>query len=151
MYTVQEVPGLQASVLSPLPEPHIKCCRKDFVLLTHLPLDRNMPANLGVLVQLSPFLNRKPGLGRLRGWLTLFSSNFRAQDPSFSLLCFLCVLCRSLSCVLLFSTPWTVARQAPLSVGFSRQEDCSGLPFPPPGDLPNPGIEPVSLSSSVYP
>ena len=44
----------------------------------------------------------------------------------------------------LFVTPWTVARQAPLSVGFSRQEYWSGLPFPPPGDLPDPGIEPVS-------
>ena len=41
----------------------------------------------------------------------------------------------SLSHVLLFATPWTVAHQAPLSVGFSRQEYWSGLPFPPPGDL----------------
>ena len=41
-------------------------------------------------------------------------------------------------------TPWTVARQAPLSVGFSRQEYWSGLPFPYPGDLPDPGIEPGS-------
>ena len=42
------------------------------------------------------------------------------------------------------ATPWTVAYQAPLSVGFSRQECWSGLPFPSPGDLPNPGIEPGS-------
>ena len=41
-------------------------------------------------------------------------------------------------------TPWTVSRQAPLSMRFSRQEDWSGLPFPPPGDLPDPGIEPTS-------
>ena len=41
-------------------------------------------------------------------------------------------------------TPWTVAYQAPLSMGFSRQEYWSGLPFPSPGDLPNPGIEPGS-------
>ena len=41
-----------------------------------------------------------------------------------------------------FSTPWTVACQAPLSMGFSRQEYWSGLPFPSPGDLPDPGIEP---------
>ena len=40
--------------------------------------------------------------------------------------------------------PWTVAHQAPLSMGFSRQEYWSGLPFPSPGDLPNPGIEPES-------
>ena len=39
------------------------------------------------------------------------------------------------------ATPWTVARQAPLSMGFSRQEYWSGLPCPPPGDLPNPGIK----------
>ena len=41
-------------------------------------------------------------------------------------------------------TPGPVARQAPLSMGFSRQEHWSGLPCPPPGDLPNPGIEPES-------
>ena len=41
-------------------------------------------------------------------------------------------------------TPWTVAYQASLSMGFSRQEYWSGLPFPPPGDLPDPGIEPGS-------
>ena len=51
---------------------------------------------------------------------------------------------KSLSRVWLFATPWTVACQAPLSVGFSRQEYWSGLPFPSPGDLPNPGIEPRS-------
>ena len=43
--------------------------------------------------------------------------------------------------VKVFVTPWTVACQAPLSVGFSRHEYWSGLPFPSPGDLPNPGIE----------
>ena len=52
-----------------------------------------------------------------------------------------------LSHVCLFATPWNVARQAPLSMGFPRQEYWSGLPFPPPGDLPNPGIEPSSLAS----
>ena len=41
-------------------------------------------------------------------------------------------------------TPWTVAHQAPLSMEFSRQENWSGLPFPSPGDLPDPGIEPAS-------
>ena len=46
--------------------------------------------------------------------------------------------------VWLFETQWTVARQAPLSMGFSRQEYWSGLPFPSPGALPNPGIEPGS-------
>ena len=46
--------------------------------------------------------------------------------------------------VQLFATPWTVAYRAPLSMGFSRQEYWSGLPFPPPGDLPDPGIGPRS-------
>ena len=52
---------------------------------------------------------------------------------------------KSLSCVQLFATPWTVARQAPPTMGFSRQEYWSGLSFPSPGDLPDPGIEPRSL------
>ena len=46
--------------------------------------------------------------------------------------------------VQLFVTLWAVARQAPLSVGFSRQEHWSGLPCPPPGDLPHPEVEPSS-------
>ena len=49
-----------------------------------------------------------------------------------------------LSHVRLFATPWTIAHQAPLSMGFSRQESWNGLPFPSPGDLPDPGIEPRS-------
>ena len=52
-----------------------------------------------------------------------------------------------LSCVRLFAIPWTVAHQAPLSMGYSRQEHWSGLSFPPPGDLPDPGIKPTSLMS----
>ena len=54
-----------------------------------------------------------------------------------------------LCCVQLFVTPWTVAHQAPLSMGCSRQEYWSGLPFPSPGDLPNPGIEPKSPTLQV--
>ena len=52
-----------------------------------------------------------------------------------------------LSCVRLSAALWTVAHQTPLSMGFPRQEYWSGLPFPPPGDLPNPGIEPASPGS----
>ena len=51
---------------------------------------------------------------------------------------------KSLSHVRLFATPWTVAYQASPSMGFSREEYWSGLSFPSPGDLPNPGIEPGS-------
>ena len=54
-----------------------------------------------------------------------------------------------LSHVWLFATPWTTGHQAPLFMGFSRQEYCSGLPFLLPGDLSNPGIKLVSLASPV--
>ena len=54
------------------------------------------------------------------------------------------VCVQSFSHVQLFVTPWTVACHAPLSKEFSRQECWSGLPFPPPGDLPEPGIKPSS-------
>ena len=52
-----------------------------------------------------------------------------------------------LSCVQLFATPWTVTHQVPLSMGFSRQEYWTGLPFSLPEDLPDPGIEPMSSVS----
>ena len=52
-----------------------------------------------------------------------------------------------LNCILLFATPWTVAHQGPLSMEFSRQDYWSGLPFPTPGHLPDPGIKPTSLES----
>ena len=54
-----------------------------------------------------------------------------------------CVLCH----IRVFETAWTVTRQPPLSMEFSRQEYWSGLPFPPPGDSPNLGIKPKSLVS----
>ena len=57
-----------------------------------------------------------------------------------------CVHALSLRDVWLFETPWTVAHQAPLSMGFSRQEYWNKLPFPAPGDLPNSGIKPHLLS-----
>ena len=50
-----------------------------------------------------------------------------------------------LGCVQFFVTPWSITTQAPLPMGFSRQEYWSGLPFPSPGDLLNPGTEPTSL------
>ena len=60
-----------------------------------------------------------------------------------------CLCARELSCFQLFATPWTITHQAPLSMEVSRQEYWSGLAFPTPGDLPNPGIESVTLASSV--
>ena len=55
----------------------------------------------------------------------------------------------ALSHVQLSVTPWTVAYQALLCMGFPKQEYWSGVPFPPPGDLPYPGIEPASLASAA--
>ena len=55
-----------------------------------------------------------------------------------------CVRAQLLSHVGLFVIPWTIVHKAPLSMELCRQEYWSGLPFPPPGDLPDPGIEPVS-------
>ena len=77
-----------------------------------------------------------------QGWLTSFPPTI-ASDGDFP--------SASISGQL-FATPWTVACQAPLSVGFPRQEYCSGSPFPSPADLPNPGIEhasPVSPAGQV--
>ena len=67
----------------------------------------------------------KEGKGEVKG---------EVREPKYS----------SLSCVQLFLTPWTTAHQAPLSMGFPRQEYWSGLPFPSLGDLPDPGIKPRS-------
>ena len=70
----------------------------------------------------------------------MWSSNFLVTSISYAAL----AKVKSLSRVRLFATPWTVAYQASPSMGFSRQEYCTELPFPSPGDLPNPGIEPRS-------
>ena len=61
----------------------------------------------------------------------------------------ICVLspCSAPQLCLTLATPWTVAHQAPLSMGFSRHAYWNGLPFPSPGDLPDPGIKPVSRAS----
>ena len=61
----------------------------------------------------------------------------RVRDPK----CYIKNMC---ACSFVFVTPWTVAHQAPLYMKFSRQEYWSGLPFPPLGDLPDPGFEPTS-------
>ena len=63
------------------------------------------------------------------------------------------VIVKSLSRVRLFVTPWTVANQAPPSMGFSRQEYWTGLPFPTPGEPPNSGIEPTfpALAGGFFP
>ena len=69
----------------------------------------------------------------------------KKQDVTFSFV----AAVQLLNPVCLFATSWTVAHQAPLSMEFSRQEYWSGLPFPSPGDIPNPGIEPKSPAWQV--
>ena len=60
-----------------------------------------------------------------------------------------CICAKSLQSCRTLVSPWTVACQVPLSMGFSKQEYWSGLPGPPPGDLPDPGIKPASPASQV--
>ena len=90
---------------------------------------------------------------RVPGTVQTQASRFPgAMASTLVLCCFSFLIIRmygaqSLSRVQLFAISWTVAPQAPLSLGFSRQEYWSGLSFPSPGDLPNPGIEPTSPAS----
>ena len=105
------------------------------------------------------------GQKMIRKWIKVKFIDFRAicccvplsfflEDSCSTMLCQFLLdsevnqLCyaQSLSHVQHFATPWTAARQALLSMGFSRQEYWSGLPCPPPGDLPSPGIEIRQLS-----
>ena len=84
-------------------------------------------------------------------WPFVLASNFHLRF--FPLYSFLLKYVYSrkyvLRCVQLFATPWTLAHQAPLSMGFSQEEFWSELPFPPPGDLSDPGIRLQSLASPV--
>ena len=100
------------------------------------------------------------GAGSMASWMSCgseiittsgFSRKKTNMDFHVKMILYVIHIC-VLSCfrrVGLFATPWTVAQQAPLSMGFSRQEYCSGLPCPPPGDLPDPGIKPTSFMSPV--
>ena len=102
------------------------------------------------VILLSPIIQSKLvviwGCGELFYWLLNWS--FESLNNSSRLVFYICVCVLScFSRVQLCVTLWTVSCQAPLSIGFSRQEYWSGLPCPTSGDLPNPGIKPVSLMS----
>ena len=91
---------------------------------------------------LSNFLSTFLGyLGRSRGW------EEKRSSTSFFILSY--PRKKSFSCVRLFATLWTIAHKAPPSMGFSRQEHWSGLPFPSPGNLSNPGMKPGSPALQV--
>ena len=87
--------------------------------------------------------------GRQGAWVSMAEDGQTRGQPSLITITNIS-LCK-VTCAWLFVTPRTVARQAPLSVGFSRREYWSGLLRLPPGRLPDPGIEPVSLTSPVLP
>ena len=81
-------------------------------------------------------------------WMNSGASIWSLVHPWFRTSLFVAVV-YLLSCVWFFATPWTVAHHTPLSMGFSRQEDWSGLPFPFPSALPGSGIEPGYLALQV--
>ena len=91
-------------------------------------------------------------LGDVTQWSILDQTQYRASleglQNSACLFNLGCPHASLLSRGRLSVTPQTVARRAPPSMGFSRRDYCSGLPFPPPGDLPNPGIEPGSSGTA---
>ena len=113
------------------------------------PHDRELPGNSLVVQWLKLYTFTAKGLGLIPGQgikipqVTCCSKKTKRPTS-------VCVCVFSFSVVSDFVTPWTVAPQAPLSMGFSRQEYWSGLPFPPPRDLPDPGIEPGSPESPIY-
>ena len=86
--------------------------------------------------------------GFLPVFFTLVSTGPRTVPPTWCSIN-VCVCAQSLSCVQHLVAIWTTAHQVPLSLEFSRQEYWSGLPFPSPGDLPHPGMEPTSPAPSA--
>ena len=108
-----------------------------------------MPAKSFILMNGDPSPNSLPSPASWRQQLIYFKSLqiclFRTFHVNKIISCACMLSC--FSCVRPFVTLWSVACQVLLSMGFSRQEHWSGLPCPPPGDLPDPGMEPVSLTS----
>ena len=90
---------------------------------------------------ISSYLSKQEPLNEVYNNLYMYVNTQRHSIHNVPM--YVCVL----SHVQLFAIPCTTSHQAPLSMGFSRQEYQSGLPFPPPGDLPSPRIEPMSLAS----
>jgi len=122
----------------------LKACSSWVLFHAPLPKRRNNPKQTISKGQLKE--GTRCGSKRATSFFTLQTVTTTLPVPTLSLWR-VTLLCVVLGWVQLFATPWTVARQAPLSVGFPRQEYWSGLPFPPPGDLPYPGIESKSPAS----
>ena len=115
--------------------------------LKHVPSPIPFPEDF--LWMISKFISCLPIMAQWSGvlWFTLAAEYFMwYMFQIYFGICILCMLSR-FSHVWLFVTLWTLAHQVPLSMGFSRQEYWSGMPCPPPGDLPNSGIETTCLMS----
>ena len=134
--------GLWSSYLEarPCPGPRLPGSSEDYP---------SSPANCKLLSLKVQHLSRSPLRMLQFPPSSLFASisNISIMNTDYLIMFLLLHVLSHFSHVRLFATPWTVALQAPLSMGFSRQEYWSGLPLPPPGDLPNPGIQPTSLKS----
>ena len=135
------------SVVMGVPPSGLRCCCRE----TGVPRDvcRTRPA-FSVVGHQPHGLFPCEGEGKTSAMETLIRLlclflNSRILVPSVKAACLISLF----SPVRLFATPWTLAHQAPLSMGFSRQEYWSGLPCPPPGDLPNPGVEPMTPQTHV--
>ena len=106
------------------------------------PLEKEMAAHFSTLAWKIPWTEEHVGYSPWGRKESDTTERLNRTENKTTVWCFFKV--KPLSCVWLFVTPWTVGYQTPPSMGFSRQECWSGLPFPSPGDLPNPGIEPRS-------
>jgi len=102
---------------------------------------------LGGFHQQRPLVNYVPCSWRCVRYICMATHLLFTFSPLFYSVGICACVLNHFSCIWLFATLWTVTRQAPLSMGFCRQEYWSGLPCPPPGDLPDPGLEPPPLMS----
>ena len=142
----QQVQLIDQEGLAPCSNPFLAHCRKDVKMtVTSTPyciiINRDREKAGIFECQLNP------------DWLTVRNRNSlklaqeKEDDFNFTEFRNVCYHAQWLSPAELSAMPWTVACQTPLSLGFPKLEYWSGLPFPPPGDLPNPEIEPASLMS----
>ena len=122
----------------------------DFPFTFHFhALEKVMATHSSILAWRIPGMGEPGGLPsvgshRVRhNWSDLAAAAAAARE-TLNIICVCVCVAGRFSHVCVFAVLWTVTHQVPLSMGFSRQEHWSGLPFPPPGDPPNPGIEPCS-------
>ena len=113
------------------------------------PLEKEMASHFSVLAWRIPWTEEPGGLRSLESQRVRHNWATNTHKILYVCVCTCTCVQRHFSHAQLFVTLWTIAHQAPLSMGFSRQEYWSGLPCSPPGNLPDPGIRPASLMSSA--